>query len=155
MPPVVRGRFERRTPAARRPAMALLAGGIAARSAAVAVPPPPPLNSFVSRCVRSWIAAGASATDFLAAWTPVRFSDAWIGGAAAPDHSRRAASSTRRVARRPALRAIPVAPAATNLTAVAGGAAALRARYPLVSALLAELAVPGRKRSSPRSQERR
>jgi hypothetical protein len=132
--------------------MVVLTGGIAARSAAVARPP---LNSFVSRCVRSWIAAGASASDFLAAWTPVRLSDSWTGGAAAPDHSRRAASSTRRVARRAALRALPVAPVASSLTAAAGGAAALRARYPLVSALLAELAAPARKRSSRRSQERR
>jgi hypothetical protein len=136
--------------------MALLAGGIAARSAAVASPTRPPLNSFVSRCVRSWIAARASATDFLAAWTPARLSDSWIGGAAVRDHSRRPSSSTRRGARRPALHAIPVTPVASRLTALAGGAAALRARYPLVSALLAELAAPGRrKRSSPRSQERR
>lgn len=117
----------------------------------------PHMNSFVSRCVRSWITAGASATDFLVTWTPLRISEPWDRTSGAPDRARRAASSARRVAERPAqhppspFAAVP----ASAPIAIAGGAAALRARYPLVSALLAELAAPGRDVSPRRSQRRR
>jgi hypothetical protein len=108
------------------------------------------VSSFVSRCVRSWIAAGASATDFLVTWTPLRLPEPLFGGSAHPDPSRRLPSSARLGARRAAQHPAQVCATAAMLgpAAAAGGADELRARYPLVSALLVELAAPRRRRTT-------
>jgi hypothetical protein len=123
--------------------------GAAAWIASGSPPARPRLNSFVTRCVRTWIAAGASATDFLVTWTPLRFPEPFFGGSALPDPSRRRPSATRRSARRAAHYPAPSSATATLLgpAAAAGGADELRARYPLVSALLVELATPRRRRT--------
>jgi hypothetical protein len=106
--------------------------------------------SFVSRCVRSWIARRRLGNRFLVTWTPLRLPEPFFGGAAHPDPSRRRPSSARRSARRAAQH--PAQPRATAAmlgpVAAAGGADALRARYPLVSALLVELAAPRRRRTT-------
>jgi hypothetical protein len=101
-------------------------------------------SSFVTRCLRSWFAARASATDFLANWTPLGLPALAPLTPARPHHSRRKPSnpmrrSSRRAAHHPNARA--VAPAWIGPLAAAGSAEALRARYPLVSALLVELSL--------------
>lgn len=149
-----RVRAEKNTRGPRRTATVSIAGP-AARGASGCVPARPPLNSFVARCVRSWIAAGASAKDFLAAWTPSPLPEPFVGGSVQPDRARRKPSSTRRGARRAAQN--PTQPPATVAAfGPAASAEALRARYPLVSALLVELAAPRRRsRVTDRSQQRR
>ena len=113
-------------------------------------------SSFITRCVHSWVAARTSATDFLAAWTPLRLPEPPQSVPARPGRARREPSSgrshSRRRARHPSAAVASPVPAA-----VAGGADALRKRYPLVSALLIELAVQAKRGTAvtPRTQQRR
>jgi len=99
-------------------------------------------TSFVTRCLRSWFAAQQSATDFLANWTPLglpafgRSLPARHPGRRGGSHI--AARRSRRAAHQPAVATAPAIWLAP--VAAAGSAAALRARYPLVNALLLELA---------------
>jgi hypothetical protein len=150
-----RVRAEKNARGPRRIATVSIAGP-AARGASGCAPARPPLSSFVARCVRSWIAARESAQVFLATWTPVQLPEPSVGGSAQPDRARRKPSSARRGARRAAQ--YPAQPsakgAALGPAAAAGGAEALRARYPLVSALLVELAAPRRRVATGRSQQR-
>ena len=93
-------------------------------------------TSFVLHCVRSWLAAGASTSGFLSSWHPVGLVAA---RPSRPERARRRASiALHRGARRPPHR--PDAAAALLALPTPWDAAALRSRYPLVSALLAELA---------------
>jgi hypothetical protein len=143
-----RVRAEKNARSRRRAATASV-DGAAARTASASLTARPRLNSFVSRCLRTWIAAGASATDFLVTWTPLRLPEPFFGGSAQPDPPRRQPSSTRHDARRTAQ--YPAQSSATTAmlgpVVAAGGADELRARYPLVSALLVELATPRRRRT--------
>jgi hypothetical protein len=112
-------------------------------------------SSFVSRCLRSWEAARASASDFLAAWTPQGLAEPKPATQARPDRARhRPSSRSRRRSRRAAQH--PVGPIVASVwhgpVSAAGGAEALRARYPLVSALLVQLATsPPPDRRAPRA----
>jgi len=109
-----------------------------------------PLNGFVTRWLRSWAAAGASAAEFLATWTPLRLPEAAHTLPAEPRRGgRRSSNLSRRSARRRAQH--PAPPASANWTiplAAAGGAEALRKRYPLVNALLNEIATQPRRRTA-------
>lgn len=138
---------------------------IAVRRAVKRTRPPSPAirpewSSFVSRCLRSWEAARASASDFLAAWTPLGLPELKPAVPARSDRSRRPPSSqsrgrrSRRVAQHPV---DLIAASAWHVpVSAAGGAEALRARYPLVNALLVELAsLPHQHRPAPRAQQRR
>jgi hypothetical protein len=100
------------------------------------------LSRFVTRWLLTWAAAGVSAAEMLAKWTPLRFSE---GVSALPEEprrgGRRSASLGRRNARRGAQHPAPVAGANWTIPiAVAGGAQVLRERYPMVNALLVEIA---------------
>jgi len=112
-------------------------------------------NSFVARCVRSWFAAGASASAFLTHWRPLN-----LPVAAPPrqrDRAQRRATTVRRKAQRGPHRSVPVAAPArwSGPLAAAGGAKALRARYPLVYALLRELGSIELDGASPRQRRLR
>lgn len=103
-------------------------------------------TSFVTRCLRSWLAAQQSATDFLANWTPLGL-PAFGPSRPARHRGRRKASHVagRRSRRAGHQMAVATAPAIWLApVAAAGSAAALRARYPLVNALLLELAASPR-----------
>ena len=111
--------------------------------------------SFVTRCLRSWYAAQQSATDFLANWTPLGLPRFALSRTTRHRGRRRASRLAGRRARRTAH--YPAAATARAIwfesVAAAGSAAALRARYPLVNALLLELAAhPSRDASADHSQ---
>jgi hypothetical protein len=132
------------------------ANGRAARAASSLPAGRAEWSSFVTRCVRSWVAARTSATDFLAAWTPLRLPDPPQSVPARPGPTRREPSSVRSHSRRQAR--YPSAVVASPVpAAAAGGADALRERYPLVSALLIEMAAQARRGTAvaPRTQQRR
>ena len=107
----------------------------------------PQLYSFIARCLRSWEAARASATEFLATWTPLGLPDPPWGGSR-PALARRGAAGTSRRRPRRSRRHAPglfsVLHAWQIPLAVAGNADVLCARYPLVSALLVEMAAQRR-----------
>jgi hypothetical protein len=119
---------------------------------------PHPWGSFVVRCLRSWAQAGASASEFLATWTPLRLPEPLPYLPGRPDPARRKPTGlSRRAGWRPTRHPGPSAGAAawSVPVAAAGSAEALRARYPLVSALLVELAqLPGGGRIAARTQQR-
>jgi hypothetical protein len=132
------------------------AAGRAARSGSLLSSNRSEWNSFIRRCVRSWVAAQASASDFLAAWTPIHLSEPPQKVPSRPGRARRTGSTLRSPSRRRAH--YPIGSAATTVPdRVAGGADALRQRYPLVSALLVELAAQAQSgsRLAARTQQRR
>jgi hypothetical protein len=144
---------------ARRGAAVLSAAMASARRAAPHQRPAPAVraewSSFVARCVRSWVAAGASASAFLTHWRPLN-----LPVAAPPrrrDRAQRRATTVRRKALRGAYRSAPVAAPArwAGPLAAAGGAEALRARYPFVHALLHELGSIELDSASPRQRRLR
>lgn len=158
---VDRGRAKVRQRAGRRPSPVARASLVARRDARAAQYPAPgvrpQLSSFVARCLRSWAAARASATEFLATWTPLTLPEPGAVRTRAHRARRSAARSSARSGRRAALH--PVAFASAPLweipLSVAGSAEALRARYPLVSALLVEMAAQRRRGgTAPRRQQR-
>lgn len=104
-------------------------------------------SSFVVRCLRTWAQAGASASQFLATWRPLHLPEPLPYPSGRPDPARRKPSRLgRRSAWRTARHPRPSAGAAAVLVPVTAvdTAEVLRARYPLVSALLVELAaLPG------------
>jgi hypothetical protein len=105
------------------------------------------MYSFVARCLRSWEAARASATEFLATWTPLGMPEPPCVPARPEPARRSSAATSRRRARRSARRPVTLPDGAVAWeipVAVAGSAEALRARYPLVSALLVEMAAQRR-----------
>jgi hypothetical protein len=118
----------------------------------------PEWSSFVWRCLRSWQAARAAASDFLATWTPLALPEPKPVVRARPDRARRRSSSPhRRRGQRPAQH--PVEPLDAPVwhlpVSAAGGAEALRTRYPFVSALLVELAsLPRQPRQASRTRQR-
>jgi hypothetical protein len=115
-------------------------------------------SSFVVRCLRSWAQAGASASQFLATWRPLHLPEPLPYPPGRPDPARRKPSSlSRHSAWRTARHPGPSAGAAAWSVPVtaAGSAEVPRARYPLVSALLVELAaLPGGGRITARTQRR-
>ena len=100
-------------------------------------PAPTEWVSFVVHCLRSWIAADAAGTSFFSLWQPRDLPAL---------HPERAERARRRgsVAPRLGARRPPRRPRASSAAvfALSGpwGEVALRSRYPLVNALLAELA---------------
>lgn len=106
------------------------------------------LSRFVTRWLLTWAAAGVSAAEMLAKWTPLRFAESVSALPEEPRRGgRRSASLSRRNARRGAQHPAPVARANWRIPiAVAGGAEALRERYPMVNALLVEIAGQPRRR---------
>ena len=93
--------------------------------------------SFVVHCVRTWIASAAAGATFLSVWKP---RDLPALHPARPERARRRGSATSHLTtRRPPY--YPVGSTAA-LLALPGswGEAALRSQYPLVNALLVELA---------------
>jgi len=119
----------------------------------------PEWTSFVARCLSSWVTARASASEFLATWTPLRMPDPQPRRSPRGDQARRLPSSTRRGGRRATHHHHPAAAVVGGVwrvpIAIAGGADALRTRYPLVSALLVELAArPSSHTASRRTRQR-
>jgi hypothetical protein len=129
----------RRTPAAGAPLLARRA----AASRLYPVPGVrPQLSSFVARCLRSWAAARTSATDFFASWAPLALPAARALYSRTDTQRRSLARPTRR--RNPASPSDPPVSASASIwevpIALAGSPEVLQARYPLVSALLVEMA---------------
>lgn len=132
---------------ARRRSLGALATGPVRRAARHRRPAVrPEWSSFITRCVVTWLAAGASATAFLARWTPLGLP------AYGPTHrrherGRRQPLVARRSARRPARypAALPLSSRTLGPLAAAGSPEALRRRYPLVNALLIELSAMQRR----------
>lgn len=114
----------------------------ARRSRSPLEPLQPEWNSFISRCLRSWESARASASMFLAVWTPLVLPEVKPPESSRRHRARRRPSATAHRARRTARHPVDLTAHATwSLpVAAAGSAEALRRRYPLVSALLVELA---------------
>ncbi len=106
-------------------------------------------SSFVARCLRSWEQARASATEFLATWTPLHLPEPIPALVARPDGARRKAS---RVDRAGASTRTAAAPRSAggherldSTDRSRGAVDPLRERYPLVTAMLIELAALSRR----------
>jgi len=116
-------------------------------------------TSFVARCLRSWEQARASATEFLAVWTPLYLPEPLPALTAPPDRARRKASRVGRAGASARTAQHPAPLVGTSSWTVpieaAGGVETLRERYPLVTALLIELAALSRRGTvAPPTQQR-